>query len=119
MVGACCHSDATSTHADVGLFLEYTGLSPWVIFVPGLYLSVYGFHLVLGRYKAAVMQRLQFNPVLQQVVGIGSILLLTLLVLMRSSDRHFNPVVSFIAGVTLMTIPWLWWRCCAERQQVD
>lgn len=107
---------AFSTHADIGLFLEYTGFSPWVIFVPGFYLSAYGYHRFFGYYKTAVMQRLGFNAFTRQIVGAVSVLLLTLFLLMRTVGSHFGPIPNVISGMTLLIMPYLWWRYCLKNK---
>jgi hypothetical protein len=101
-----------STHADVGLFLEYTNLSPWAIFVPGLYLCLYGFHRILGHYKTLTFQRIDLNCFWWWFISILSISLLAILEPIRFMNSNFDPIVNFITILTLMAVPWLLWRYC-------
>ncbi len=97
---------AFSYHADVGLFIQYFHLSPWWVFIPGFYLSVYGIHLAFKKYLPLVFFRWQIHSSLIKIMLLcATTFVLLILSSIRAISPHFNPVVQMIAYLSLLFIP--------------
>lgn len=97
-----------STHADVGLFLHYFQLSPWVIFIPGFYVSLFAFYRILSPLCRSLFQRYALKK-----FSVISIYLTTCFILFvfqpligfRFDFFRFNPTVTFVNILCLLVAP--------------
>jgi hypothetical protein len=97
-----------STHADVGLFLDYFQLSPWCIFIPGLYLSLYAFNIILGSLNHKFFDQQQLALITKNIAHFAACLLLFVFPVYISTGwqfSRFGPVVEFVSILSIAVLP--------------
>lgn len=97
-----------STHADIGLFLHYFNLSPWLIFIPGLYLSIWAYYRILGPLSNMLYLEMKITSKMQIIIFLASCFILFVfqpLFGFRFAFDRFGPVVIFVNILCLLILP--------------
>ena len=103
-----------SSHADVGLFLQYFDLSPWVVFAPCLYLCLWAYYIIFVKVQPSFL--LFFNDSARRSDSAGKKYImhiftcLALFFIPVYMGTHFafykfNPVVVFLNILSLLLLP--------------
>lgn len=95
-----------STHADTGLFLHFFHISPWWVFIPGLYLSLYGIKHAFDVHLPQIIKQYSIQPYwLRALLLFSTTATLLVLSSIRAITPNNTPSVQLLGYLTLLSIP--------------